>query len=149
MWQQIDWTNPAAKVTEHFCVKDCLWLPSWGRLANESDGLNDQIKQNLYNLCLKMEVIRAFCGGLPINVHVMLRPITYNAIIPGAALHSAHIEGLACDFDVQTRDCDLIRQKLLPMLEQWSIRMEKRPGENWVHIDMRPVATGGTRYFLP
>ena len=150
----IDWTNPAEKITPHFTVKDALWLPTWGRLANESDGLDDTIKANLIQTCEIMERIRVILG-VPINVNCMYRPKNYNAIIPGAAAHSAHVEGLACDYEANlgmgdlVANCNEARKILLPCLEQFQIRMENKPDGNWVHNDLRPVPAGGHRYFIP
>lgn len=142
----IDWTDGSVKVSSHFSVKECLWLPSWGRMANESDGLNDEIKNNLIELCSKMDEVRNFLDA-PIKVHCTFRPVAYNKQI-GGALHSQHSVGCAMDFDVGG-DCDDIRAILEPMLEQWGMRMEKNIGGNWIHLDIGNIPPGGHRYFIP
>lgn len=141
----LDWTDPTAKVSNHFTVKECIWLPSWNRMANENDGLDDTIKTNLETLCQAMDIVRDFLGK-PINVHVTYRPEEYNKQI-GGATHSAHVLGLAMDFDCG-EDCNETRAKLLPMLEQWNMRMENHNGP-WVHLDCNPVPEGGHRFFIP
>lgn len=149
----IDWTDGNCQVSSHFKVKDCLNLPTWGRLANEADGLNDDIKHNLVNTCAKMEGIRSFLGDKSINVHCMYRPPIYNKLIGGAS-HSAHLIGDGCDFNIiglsDNAGCDSTRLSLLPKLEEFGIRMEDvsdKPQRNWVHIDLLPPIPH--RYFKP
>ena len=149
----IDWTNPDCQISSNFKVKDALWLPTWSRLANESDGLTDAIKENLIHLCAKMEGIRAFLGNRPIFVHCMFRPTAYNAIIGGAP-HSAHLTGQAIDFHIDklsdNKGCDSIRALLVPKLAEFNIRMEDvsdKTNRNWVHID--EIEPRGNRYFKP
>lgn len=149
----IDWTDQNSKVSSHFTVKDCLYLPTWGRLANESDGLTDEIKESLVNLCAVMEGVRSFLGNRPIHVHCMYRPAAYNKIIGGSP-RSAHITGCAIDFHVDklsdNKGCDSIRMLLQPKLTEFGIRMEDvsaKSNRNWVHIDTLPP--NPNRYFKP
>ena len=147
----IDFTNPSDKVSQYFSVREVLWLPQWGRMANESDGLNDDVKNSLINLCQQMDLVREFLNA-PINVHVTFRPVAYNALpAVGGAKNSAHIYGMAMDFDASGMTCDEARKQILDnnKLEEWNMRMEKRPGSNWVHLDYHQVLPGGNRYFLP
>lgn len=138
----IDWTNPAAQVTEHFTVSDCLMLHSWNRLATEADGADFD---KLVALCSKMEEIRTILG-CPINVHCMLRSQAYNqaqGIKPVADMHSMN---LACDFDCgDAHSIDEAHSILEPQLEQLGVRMEKNTA-TWIHIDLHPVVNA--RYFL-
>lgn len=145
----IDWTDPGVHVSKHFTVREMLYLPTWKRLANESDGLNDEIKANLVELGKKMDTVREYFDK-GINVHVTYRPLEYNKAI-GGALHSAHSDGQAMDFDVMGMTCDQVREELVSkgLLDQWALRCEKTPGSNWVHLDYRQLAPGGNRYFLP
>jgi hypothetical protein len=145
----IDWTNPDQKLSKYFTVKEMIYLPTWKRMANESDGLNEQIKENLLKLAQKMDTVREYFGK-PINVHVTYRPLEYNKAI-GGALHSAHTDGMAMDFDISGMTCDQVREELVSkgLLDQWAMRCEKRPGSNWVHLDYRSLLPGGNRYFLP
>jgi hypothetical protein len=150
---KIDWTDPKSQVSTNFNVKDCLYLPTWGRLANESDGLTDEIKENLVNTCAKMEVIRIVGGNKPIKVHCMFRPPMYNKII-GGATRSAHLTGEACDFswlnESTNKGCDDFRSLLIPKLEDLDIRMEDlsaKTSRAWVHIDTKKPSPN--RYFKP
>lgn len=149
----IDWTNPDCHVSTNFKVKDCLYLPTWKRLANEQDGLDDTVKENLINICAKMEAIRVFLGNKPISVHCMYRPPLYNKLVKGSST-SGHLIGCAIDFHVVDFDgnngCDLIRGMLEHKLEEFDIRMEDISSYNsraWVHIDMKLPVT--SRYFKP
>lgn len=139
----VDWNDPNSKISNHFTVHEATWLPTWNRMANETDGLDDTVKANLIKLCLAMDIVRDFIGK-PINVHVTYRPPAYNKLI-GGATHSAHVLGLAMDFDCG-ENCDDTRQKLIPMLESWNMRLENHNGP-WCHLDLMPP--NPNRYFIP
>jgi hypothetical protein len=148
----IDWTNPEAKISKFFTVKEACWLPSWSIMHIPSE----EEKQNIIKQAAKMDLIRGFFG-VSIRVHCWIRPILnnpnsefngkdYNALVKGAK-NSAHKVGLATDYDVEGLNCDDVRAKLEPKLEQWQIRMEKMPGSDWIHNDCAPVIA--YRYFNP
>lgn len=132
----IDWTNPSCKISKYFTVKECLFLPQWNRLANESDGLNDEVKENILSLAEKMDEIREFFN-VSISVHCWLRPTEYNTLVKGAK-SSCHLTGKAIDFHVKRLDCDETRQKILDegLLDSLELRMEDLPGSSWVHLDI-------------
>ena len=142
----IDWTDPTARVTDHFTVKDCLWLHSWNRLATEDDGVD---LDKILATAQMMETIRAALG-CPINVHCMFRSKAYNIeqqiLLPtGADVHSMSI---ACDFDCNsTMSIQEVKDKLESQLEDLGIRME-RGTTTWVHCDSRAPGPSG-RYFTP
>jgi hypothetical protein len=150
---QIEWNNPECQVTTHFKVKDCLWLPQWARLANEDDGLDDSVKENLINTCAKLEAVRQFFGNKPVQVHCMYRPEEYNKLVGGAA-HSAHKIGQAVDFHIiefgGNNGCDWVREHLVPKLDDFNIRMEDisdKDKRDWLHIDTSEPRPH--RYFKP
>jgi hypothetical protein len=146
----IDWTDGTQKVSDHFTVHEMLYLPTWKRMAVESDGLDATVKANLVSLAKAMDVVRDYFGK-SINVHVTYRPLEYNKVIHGA-LHSAHSVGLAMDFDVAGMSCgDATRQMIKDgKLEEWGMRCENNGEEpTWIHLDLRAVPEGGHRYFKP
>lgn len=135
-------------ISKYFTWKEATFLPRWNRTASEEE-LPVDIRNNLIVLFTKMDVVREHFN-LPINVHVAYRPKAYNALI-GGAKNSSHMYGLAVDFSVQGLNCDAVRQSILDagLLESLNMRMECNPGSNWVHIDIREVPHGGSRYFNP
>jgi zinc D-Ala-D-Ala carboxypeptidase len=137
------------KISNHFTWKEALFLPQYNREANETDGLTPIIKANLVVLFSKMDTIREHFNK-PINVHIAFRSEAYNTLI-GGAKHSAHLQGMACDFDVSGMTCDSVRDDIEKnkLLDTLGMRMEKKPGSNWVHLDFAQVPPGGNRYFLP
>lgn len=156
--------KPSDSISLYFTYSEVLALPSWARLGNESDGLNDDVLARLKFLALKMDAVRIYFGK-PIHVHVCWRPVKYNAQI-GGARNSAHIaavnaQGLplqagemeaAMDFDVEGLSCDDARAMILKdnKLEEWDMRMENNgAGSTWVHLDTRQPLPGHPRYFLP
>ena len=143
----INWDDPTAKISQHFTVKEALWLPSWNRMANASDGLNDEIKNNLVVLFNKLDSVREYFNK-PMIAHCAYRPPAYNSLVGGAA-KSSHMLGRAFDFHVQDLDCDIARSKIMSdhKLEIWNLRMEMNPGGNWLHLDNSWA--GGIRYFKP
>lgn len=149
-----DWSNPSGKISEYFTVKDALMLREWDRLATEDDGLNEEIKSNILKTAKKLDVIRKFINK-PILVKSWLRPSKYNVAIGGAP-KSAHMDGLAVDWwtdqngdgSLNGDDCDLLKEALMPKLEEWGIRMEDNgKGARWIHIDLKPVKKA--RFFKP
>lgn len=144
---EIDWTNPECKVSKSFTVKDCIYLPQWKRLANEQDGLTDEIKTNLKELCLKMDQVEDFLSSV-IRVHVTFRPEEYNKLVKGAK-SSPHLLGKAMDWSVANMTCDEVRKNLVVggMLEKLEMRCEDLPGSNWVHLDTNEVKS--KRFFKP
>lgn len=140
----MDWTDPTAMVSQYFSVKEALWLHQWNRLATEADGLTEAVKQNLFNLCSKLDAIRDYLT-YPINVNSMFRPLMYNKALGIAPTADVHSMGMACDFVCPGLTCEQIKQHLLPVLETYGIRMENNLGGNWVHVDIHPVIHA--RYF--
>lgn len=150
----IDWTNPTDKVSNHFTVKECLWLPKWNRMTTEADGLTETVKINLVTLCYKLDAVRDYFGA-SVNVHCTFRPELYNALVKGAK-NSAHLFGMAMDFDVSGLSCKDAQNKILldKKLEEWEMRMEDNTKGNtvpptWIHLDLRSVLPGHNRFFIP
>lgn len=128
--------------TSHFKWAEALFLEKLGFHAFPQQ----DIVKNILRIAWKMQMIRDEFGR-PIKVHSWYRPKKYNEMIKGSE-KSAHIDGLAVDFSVEGLDCDEVRERLEPKLEEWKIRMERMPGANWVHIDVREPGPSG-RYFKP
>lgn len=147
--ETIDWSNPECKISKYFTVKEMIYLPTWKRMAIETDGLNDQVKTDLIDLAKSMDIVREYFGKA-VNVHVTYRPTAYNVAIKGA-LHSAHTDGAAMDFDIIGMSCDDARKQINDgnMLEAWNMRMEENDGGNWIHLDRRALSPGGHRFFKP
>lgn len=141
----IDWTDPKAKVSEHFSVHEAIYLPTWDRMATESDGLTQPVKDNLVNLCAVMEKVRELLG-CPITVHCMYRPPEYSKLVGGHE-NDVHTMGMAVDFDCNpSMSTDDIKAKLLPELERMGLRMENNGSNSgWIHIDTHAVIHN--RYF--
>lgn len=135
----IDWTDPKASVSPHFSVHEVLWLPTWGRLATEADGLTTEVKEQLVNLCFIMEKVRNLLN-CPINVHCTYRPPEYSKLVGGSE-HDVHTLGMAIDFDCHpAMNSDDVKAKLLPEIERMGLRMENN-GKNalWIHLDTHAV----------
>lgn len=146
--------DPKDRISKHFSFHEALWLPSWGRLANEADGLKDSVIDNLEFLLAKVDQVLDHFGWLA-RVHVCYRPWAYNQLIGGAHA-SAHLADrpnvAAIDFDPMGVNCEAARQSILKadLLESLSLRCENNgPASDWIHLDSAPVPDGGHRYFKP
>lgn len=149
--QHFNYWDPISK---HFTYKEALWLPSWARMGNASDGLDDKVIARLQYLTSKMDLVREYFNK-PINVHVTWRPAAYNTQVNGAK-NSAHCAAqdvdAAMDFDVIGLSCDDVKAMILKdnKLEEWGMRMEDNgKGASWVHLDTRAPLPGHPRFFKP
>lgn len=144
--------DPEAFVSTHFRWREVLWLPGYQRLATEEDGLTQAILDGATAHAKLMDKIRDFFS-LPVNTHCWFRSVAYNEKV-GGAIHSAHLEGIATDFDIDGLTCQTVINAILKndLLNQYGLRMENNgfPGglaPTWVHLDSR--APTNSRYFLP
>lgn len=146
-------TSPSDKISKYFTLKDALWLPSWNVFHLPS-------KEEMATILTFAQVMDTLRDHLnhPIIVHVWLRPILnnpasphhgedYNAFVGGAKA-SAHKQGCAVDYHVQDVSTDSVKALLLPLLDQFNIRMEDN-GKNssWIHNDS--LAPHPHRFFIP
>lgn len=160
----MDWTYENENISKHFTVKEAIYLPKWGRLAKDTDGLNDDAKAALLGLFNTLDGVRDMLG-VPLIVHVAFRPTLYNFEIGGAS-ESAHMARklsvgndsyliAACDFHPLfslpsiVDCCNKGKSMLAPYLYRYNLRMENNPNQGWIHLDNRPVAQGMNRVFIP
>lgn len=131
----------------YFRWKDALWVPKWGVTVFPSKEQYDGI----IKLATRLELPRGFLGP-SWTVTSWLRPKYYNEWKDpygvGGSQRSAHMEGLAIDFQVFGMNADTARNYLKANLEMYKLRMEDLPGSNWIHLDARdPIM--GNRFFKP
>lgn len=126
----------------NFYWRDALWLRSWDFCVFPEP----KIEQNIMITAGVMQKIRDYLD-CPITVTSWLRPKIYNEFIGGAP-KSAHLDGLAVDFVVEGMHSDEVRHQLLNKLDEWMIRMEDAATPH-VHIDLKDVPAGGSRFFKP
>jgi hypothetical protein len=142
---EIDWTKATSMITEHFSVGEAIALHSWNRLANENDGLTDEIKAKIIKTCQMMEKIRAILG-CPLNIHCMFRSQQYNKEVVGAIPNDVHARGEAADWDAnQHYTIDQAKSKIRPFLDQLNIRMEGAT-TTWIHNDWHAVGPSGREF---
>ncbi len=148
----IDWNDEKSLISRYFTVREALWLPTWGRLATEADGLTDRIKGEIEFFAQEvMDVLRGALAA-PILVHCWFRPPAYNALIGGApkSPHMSTGHWSACDFHLAgfgtTEGCADTREWIMPYLAPLGIRMEDIVGP-WVHCDSMPPLSGQPRFF--
>jgi len=141
----IDWTKATYNITPHFTVGEMIALHDWNRLANENDGLTDEVKANILKLAQKMEQVRTHLG-CGINVHCGFRSVKYNQEVLKSIPKDVHSMGLAIDIDCNPNlTIEQIKEKMIPVLDSMDLRLEKGT-TTWVHLDMHSVGPSG-RYF--
>lgn len=119
-----------------------------GRDVTYASEYTQDISDNLDKLLIPMNQIRA-AYGQPMIVNSGWRPPEVNASTPGAATHSKHMEGLACD--ISDKDGVLMAWVLanLSMMQQLGIYHEDfRWTPDWVHFQLGAPASGH-RIFVP
>lgn len=126
---------------ENFTYGEALYLNRWNIYAIP----NRQVLAEIEKLAIKLQKIRGILKK-PMLITSWWRPEEYNKLIGGAS-QSWHITGGAADFRCPNISADRVREILVPVLDDFDIRMENLPGSNWVHVDTKdPVRN---RYFLP
>lgn len=137
---QVDWADPSALVATYLTVRECIWLRKWGRLANASDGFDPAIQgRRIFEFANGPLSRLRYALALPFVCHDFYRPPAYNVLVKGAkeSAHQALGEWAAVDFDLNgAMSCDVARKTIVGAgyLEEFKLRMEDRPGSNWVHI---------------
>ena len=119
-----------------------------GRDAQYPSDYTQEISDNLDRLLAPMNQIRT-AWARPMTVTSGWRPPSINAATPGAATHSKHMEGLACD--IADPDGSLMAWVLsnLSLMQTLGIYFEDfRWTPNWVHFQLGPPASG-KRIFVP
>ena len=119
-----------------------------GRDAQYPSDYTQEISDNLDALLAVMNPIRE-AYGQPMIVSSGWRPPSINAQTPGAATHSKHMIGLACD--IQDPDGQLMRWVLdnLALMQSLGVFFEDfRWTPNWVHFQKGAPASG-KRIFVP
>lgn len=142
----IDWTDPLAQVSLHFTVGEMIALHSWDRLANDAeDGLTDQVKQNLIDLCQRMEKVRVALG-CSLNVHCGFRSVKYNQEVLHSLPLDVHAAGKAVDFDCnEAMTIEQAKEKVRPLLESLNMRLEGGT-KTWLHMDTHSVGPSGREF---
>jgi len=126
---------------DHFSWHEALYLRDWAFHAYPED----KIKGNIINIAYKIEEIRKMFGEM-IMITSWYRPPPYNKLVGGVA-DSYHMKGSAIDFFVHNKSCDVIRMHLVNNLDTLQIRMQNKPGAQYIHIDNgRPGKQG--RFFI-
>ena len=107
-----------------------------------------EISSNLDSLLVPMNQVRTIYGK-PMMVTSGWRPPSINASTPGAAKHSKHMVGLACD--ISDLDGSLWTWVLarLDLMQSLGLYFEdKRWTPSWCHFQLGPPASG-KRIFVP
>jgi hypothetical protein len=127
----------------HIKWKEVLWLPQYRMYAHPP---NDEVLNNLISVCKLFDKVRHILGGHPMQITSGYRPELYNEFI-GGAKYSAHMDGMALDFQHSKLQADECRSRLISHMVPLNFRMEDKKGSSWVHIDIRKPLQ--KRFFKP
>ena len=137
-----------AQASKYFKWKELLYLSHWDRYASASDGLNDEIIENLVTIATRVDAVRDFLM-VPLYVTSGYRPPAYSKLVGGFET-DVHTMGLAIDCTPQGIGCEDARMMIESKLDQFQIRMENNgPNGNWLHFDAYGPLPGHKRFFLP
>lgn len=138
---------------KYFKWREALWLPSLKCYHSPSA---IEVK-NIFETCSKLDKFRKHLNK-PFIISCWIRPtcvndesglhsgINYNSLphIKGATL-SAHITGLAVDFDAIGLNQDQAMALIKPKLKEFQMSAENNTlanGRKWVHLQNRPMPKG-------
>ena len=119
-----------------------------GRDTEYASDYTQEISDNLDKLLIPLNQIRE-AYGKPLTVNSGWRPPSINGTTPGAAAHSKHMIGLACD--ISDPDGEFWKWVLenLQLMKDLDIFMEdKRWTKGWVHFGLGGPSSGH-RIFVP
>ena len=107
-----------------------------------------EISANLDQLVKAMNVVRLIFNK-PMTVASGWRPPSYNATVRGAAGHSKHTMGLACDIHDPNGEVRRFVLSRLDLMQNIGFYFEDfRWTAGWVHFQLAPPASG-KRIFIP
>lgn len=119
-----------------------------GRDHQYPDEYTETVSDNLDQLLVPMNQIRAAWAN-PMIVTSGWRPLAINEATPGAAAHSKHMEGLACDIADTNGELWAWVLQNLDLMQRLGIYLEdRRWTPTWVHFQLGPPASG-KRIFVP
>lgn len=133
-------------------------LTSSGKYPDREKLATPEVRMNADDLCKRLNkllVLISYPTNLaPLKVSSGFRPAAVNAGIAGAAKKSAHLVGLAVDFEGQALG-NLIRTRQLGQEPGYYLRacglfmeaLESTP--TWCHVDAKPRTDRPNREFKP
>lgn len=123
-------------LTEHFS-----WAEAARSATADAKGISNAIpltlRDNVARVAAVMEEVRALLGGMPLKVNSWYRCPTLNAAIGGSP-KSAHMQGLAVDFEPTTMTND----KAFELVAKSAIDFDQlihertRGGADWIHLGL-------------
>ena len=119
-----------------------------GRDVQYASDYTQEISDNLDKILPLLNQVRS-AWAKPMTVNSGWRPPSINGSTPGAAAHSKHMLGLACD--IADPDGSLwawVLQNLQLMKDLGFYMEDKRWCPGWVHLGWGPPASG-KRIFVP
>ncbi len=123
-----------------------------GRDVTFASEYTNEISNNLDVLLEKLNVIRA-AYGKPMTVNSGFRPVSVNAMVPGASKNSLHSIGKACDFNDPNGELFFWCLKNLDLLDSLGIYLEhpnwtRTKSGGWLHMQDCPPKSR-KRIFVP
>ncbi len=135
---------PPEQVTDHFLLSEFASPAGCG--CPGADYPAEWISTRLLPLCKTLEVLRAECGGYPVEILSGYRTREYNAARRAAghdtAINSQHCEGLAADVRIGGISSAAVHACLLLLHRQGKIRLGGLGYyPEFVHLDLRSGET--------
>lgn len=135
-------------LTENFSLREMTRSDYAERHGINNTPTDIRIVGNLHIMAECMERIRKLLGA-PIIVSSGYRCPKLNTAIGGSKT-SAHVQGLACDFNAVGYDAKCAALKIAPLVEEFGIDQLIYEG-SWVHVGLYDEPRGQilTAYFNP
>lgn len=122
-------------LSAHFTLHELTFSDTAHRLGINNTP-NTKIVENLTGLAMTMEKVRDLLG-FPIRVNSGYRCAKLNAAV-GGSKHSAHLEGLACDFTCAEFGAPYDICKAIEASDIDYHQLIHEYGQ-WVHLGLRPA----------
>jgi hypothetical protein len=131
------------QLTEHFTLEEFTRSAKAKELKIDNSPQDDATLDNLKQLATVLERVRKACGNRPIIISSGLRVPALNRAV-GSRDTSAHIKGLAVDFNVKGLHPRLVAWCIAPLVEEfdidqliYEIREDQGKLTEWVHLGLR------------
>lgn len=127
------------QLTEHFKLSEFTRSDVAKAKGIDNSIVQGEVLANITEVAIVLERVRKIFGGRPVNISSGVRCLKLNRAMKSKDT-SAHLKGLAVDFNITGLTAREVALKLAPLVEELDIDQliyEIRGSATWVHMGLR------------